>query len=48
MFIVDELPSLDQIENPPQELATKVLIADGKILDMFIIIKSTNRFICGF
>ena len=39
MFIVDELPSFEQLENPPQELATKVLSADGKILDMFFIKK---------
>ena len=42
MFIVDELPSFDQLENPPQELATKVLSADGKILDMFFIKKRSN------
>ena len=42
MFIVDELPSFEQLENPPQELATKVLSADGKILDMFFIKKRSN------
>lgn len=42
MFIVDELPSFDQLENPPQELATKVLSADGKILDMFFIKKRSS------
>ncbi len=42
MYIVDELPSFEQLENPPQELATKVLSADGKILDMFFIKKRSN------
>jgi len=37
--IVDQLPSFEQLENPPQELATKVLSADGKVLDMFFIKK---------
>ena len=41
-FIIDELPSFDQLENPPQELATKVLSSDGKILDMFFIKKRSN------
>jgi len=36
-FIVDELPSFEQLENPPQELATRVFSADGKVLDMFYI-----------
>ncbi|MFM7339304.1 MAG: penicillin-binding protein 1A [Bacteroidota bacterium] len=40
-FIVDELPSFEQLENPPQELATRVFSADGKVLDMFYIKKRT-------
>lgn len=39
LFIVDELPSFEQLENPPQELATRVFSADGKLLDMFYIKK---------
>ncbi|MFZ9760173.1 MAG: penicillin-binding protein 1A [Candidatus Kapaibacteriota bacterium] len=39
VFIIDELPSFEQLENPPQELATRVFSADGKVLDMFYIKK---------
>lgn len=31
------LPSIEQLENPPQNLATQVLSSDGEILDLFSI-----------
>ncbi len=33
----NNLPSLEQLENPPQNLATKVISADGEIIDNFYI-----------
>ena len=39
--IIDELPSFEQLENPPQELATRVLSNDGEVLDMFYIKRRT-------
>ncbi|GDX65204.1 penicillin-binding protein [Chlorobiota bacterium] len=39
--VIDELPSFEQLENPPQELATRVLSNDGEVLDMFYIKRRT-------
>lgn len=36
-FLVSGLPSLDKIENPKPELATKVFSADGEVIDQFFI-----------
>jgi penicillin-binding protein 1A len=36
-FLVSGLPSLDRIENPKPELATKVFSADGEVIDQFYI-----------
>ncbi len=35
IYIVSGLPSLEELENPKPELATRVLSADGQILDQF-------------
>ncbi len=35
--VVHGLPSLEQLENPPNELATRVLSADGEIIGQFFI-----------
>ena len=35
--IIDELPSLEQLEKPPQELATRILDTDGNLIDNFFI-----------
>jgi len=34
-YLVSGLPSLEQLENPKPELATKVYSVDGEILDQF-------------
>ena len=36
-YLVSGLPSLERIENPQPELATKVLSTDGEVLDQFFI-----------
>ncbi len=36
-YLISGLPSLEKIENPKPELATKVYSADGEILDLFYI-----------
>ncbi|HYF02455.1 MAG TPA: PBP1A family penicillin-binding protein [Patescibacteria group bacterium] len=40
-LIADGLPSLEQLENPPQELATRIISADGELLDNFFIKRRT-------
>lgn len=35
--VVQGLPSLEQLENPPNELATRVLSADGELIGQFFI-----------
>ncbi len=35
--IVEKLPSLEQLENPPQELATRILDSDGNLIENFYI-----------
>jgi penicillin-binding protein 1A len=35
IYIVSGLPSLEELENPKPELATRVLSADGQIIDQF-------------
>ncbi|MEN3026143.1 MAG: PBP1A family penicillin-binding protein [Chlorobiota bacterium] len=35
--VVSELPSLEQLENPPQELASRVLSADGEVIGQFFV-----------
>jgi penicillin-binding protein 1A len=40
--VSSNLPSLEQLENPPQNLATKVLSADGTILDHFYVERRIN------
>lgn len=37
VYLVSGLPSLERIENPKPELATKVFSADGEVLDYFYI-----------
>ncbi len=37
LAIIDKLPSLEQLENPPQELATRVLDSDGNLIENFFI-----------
>ncbi len=37
LWIIDELPSLEQLEKPPQELATRILDSDGNLIDNFFI-----------
>jgi penicillin-binding protein 1A len=36
------LPTLEQLENPPQELATRVYSADGVMLELFATTRRTN------
>lgn len=36
------LPTLEQLENPPQELATQVYSADGVMLDLYATTRRTN------
>lgn len=40
--VSSNLPSLEQLENPPQNLATKVLSADGTVLDHFFVERRIN------
>ena len=35
VYIINGLPTLEQLENPKPELATKVYSADGEVLDQF-------------
>jgi penicillin-binding protein 1A len=35
VYIIDGLPTLEQLENPKPELATKIYSADGEVLDQF-------------
>ena len=35
IYIVNGLPTLEQLENPKPELATKIYSADGEVLDQF-------------
>ncbi len=35
--IIDKLPSLEQLENPPQELATRILDSEGNLIENFYI-----------
>lgn len=37
VYLVSGLPSLEQLENPKQDLATKVYSTDGELLDQFYI-----------
>src|SRR5512146_1670034 len=37
IYLFSGLPSLERIENPKAELATKVYSADGEVLDLFYI-----------
>ena len=37
IYLFSGLPSLERIENPRPELATKVFSADGEVLDQFFI-----------
>ncbi len=37
LAIVDKLPSLEQLENPPQELATRILDSEGELVENFFI-----------
>lgn len=41
-YIIGGLPSLEQLENPRPELATKIYSVDGVVLDQFFIKKRTN------
>jgi penicillin-binding protein 1A len=41
LLIADGLPSLEQLENPPQELSTRIISADGELLDNFFIKRRT-------
>lgn len=36
------LPTLEQLENPPQELATRVYSADGTVLELYATTRRTN------
>ncbi len=42
IYLISGLPSLEQLENPRPELATKVYSADGELLDQFYI-KNRSR-----
>jgi len=42
VYLVSGLPSLEQLENPKPELATKVYSADGEVLDQFYIKNRTQ------
>ena len=35
VYIINGLPTLEQLENPKPELATKIYSADGEVLDQF-------------
>lgn len=41
-YIISGLPSLEQLENPKPELATKVYSSDGEVLDQFFIQNRTQ------
>jgi penicillin-binding protein 1A len=41
MVVAGELPSFEQLENPPQDLATRVMSSDGEVLDMFFVKRRT-------
>ncbi|HEY9166295.1 MAG TPA: PBP1A family penicillin-binding protein [Candidatus Kryptonia bacterium] len=40
VYVVSGLPSLEELENPKPELATRVISADGQVIDQFFL---TNR-----
>lgn len=42
LYLISGLPSLEQLENPKQELSTKVYSIDGEILDYFYIKNRTT------
>ncbi len=42
IYLISGLPSLEQLENPSPELATKVYSADGEVLDHFYIKNRTR------
>ena len=42
LYLISGLPSLEQLENPKQELSTKVYSVDGEILDYFYIKNRTT------
>ena len=42
-YIMSGLPSLEQLENPKQELATKVYSIDGEVLDQFYFKKPNSH-----
>jgi penicillin-binding protein 1A len=42
VFLISGLPSLEQLENPKPELASRVLSADGEVLDQFFIKNRTR------
>ena len=37
IYLISGLPSLEQLENPRQDLATKVYSSDGEVIDQFFI-----------
>jgi penicillin-binding protein 1A len=41
-YVVDGLPSLEELENPRPELATKIYSVDGEVLDQFFV-KNRSR-----
>ena len=41
-YLISGLPSLEQLENPKPELATKVYSVDGEVLDQFYIKNRTR------
>ena len=41
-YLISGLPSLEQLENPKQELATKVYSSDGEVIDQFFIKNRTS------
>ena len=42
IYLISGLPSLEQLENPKSELATKVYSVDGEVLDQFYIKNRTQ------
>ncbi len=36
-YVISGLPSLEELENPKPELATRVLSADGQVIDQFFL-----------
>ncbi len=42
IYIISGLPSLEQLENPKSELATKIFSTDGEVLDQFFIKNRTQ------